>query len=548
MKIFKSPTYLFLFAIILVAAFLRFWQLGSVPVGITHDELGYVYNSYSIAETGKNVFGEPLPFLTWLNVGGFPFLPVPIYISVPFFWLFGLSAFVGRLPSALLGILDVFLLYILVKQIFNKTSLALLSALFLAISPWHLHLSRSAYDPNFALFFYLLGVVLFIYEVKRKKFPIFSSAAMFLAVFSYRGMNPIFPVLVVVLAWYGIAMLKMSRKQAVAFFIGVSLVALSIVSVILINGKAYTAEARIWDDPKMQENIDTQIREAQGPLFIRRLFLNKPMYVVNKLRENYVKAYSPEFLYLYTEPNKIYSIWSRGRIYFLDIAFVILGVAYLYKLNKHKASFILLLLLIGGLPGMIGGSPYSARNFFLSAIFPIFSAGGVLFLLQNAVVKRLKIILIVVLLTSYMYVVGGYLFDYYGRYALYGGEAWAKSLKDVSLLATDNKNKYDKIIIGQTSFGDFLQYAFYSKIDPILVQDAWRIRKNGGITSFSVENVVFTEACLDDGKEGPPKFLEFKSVLYLVHDGCVNHAAPSAFIKDYFGNTVWKIYNINNEQ
>ena len=168
-----------------------------------------------------------------------------------------------------------------------------------------------------------------------------------------------------------------------------------------------------------------------------------------------------------------------------------------------------------------------------------------MFLLQNVVFKRLKIIFIVLLVTSYTYAFGSYLFDYYGRYALYGGEAWAKSLKDMSLLIADNKKKYDRIIIGQTSFGDFLQYAFYSKIDPIRVQDAWRERKKGREISFSADNVVFTQACFDNGKEGVPSFEEFRSVLYVVHEDCVNRAVPNAFIKDYFGNNVWKIYILN---
>lgn len=540
-----NKKYLLLLTILICAALLRFWQLGIVPVGVTHDELGYIYNSYSIAKTGRNVFGEFLPFLTWLNIGGFPFLPVPIYFSIPFFWLFGLSATVGRLPSAILGTLDVFLLYILVKQIFKKTSLALLSALFLAISPWHLHLSRSAYDPNFALFFYLLGIVIFIYEVRSKKLPIFSVVAMFFAIFSYRGMNPIFPVLITALVWYGISFLNMSRKQLVVFFISVGFVVLSIVSVVLINGRAYAAEARIWDDPKIQENIDTQIREAQGSLFVRRLFLNKPMYVVNKLRENYIRAYSPEFLSLYTEPSKIYSIWSRGRIYFLDLFFIILGVVYLFKINKNSASFIILLTLISGFPGALGGFPYSARNFFLSAILPIFSAAGVLFLMYNSFLRKLKIVVIAVIVLSYAYLLGSYLFDYYGRYAFYGGEAWAKSLKDISSLITENKKKYDKIIIGQASFGDFIQYAFYSKISPLDVQNAWRQRIKDKNPSFSFSNVVFTTPCFDNKKEMLSSFNKFKSVLYIVHQGCVNYATPSALIKDYPGNTVWKIYDIN---
>lgn len=531
-----------LLCIIIFAAFLRFWQLGVVPPGVTHDELGYIYNAYSISQTGNNVFGERLPFLTWLNPGGFPFLPVPIYLTVPFFWVLDISATAGRLPSALLGTIDVFLLYILVRLLFKKDYLALLCAFFLAISPWHLHFSRSAYDPNFALFFYLLGIVVFFYEIKRKKLPIFSSLSFFLAIFSYRGMNIIYIPIVILLAWYSLKAFKISRRQGIVFLISSGVVVLFFISVIVVNGKKYFTEALLWNDPKMQAEIDTQIREAQGPVFIRRLFLNKPMYVLNKLRENYIRAYSPEFLFLYTEPSKIYSIWSRGRIYFIDILFVILGIGYLYKRNRTAASFVMGLMLIGGLPGMFGSFPYSARNFFLSAIFPVFSAAGVFFLFNTLFARKLKVFGIGILVFVYGYLLGSYLFDYYGRYALYGGEAWAKSLKDLSLKVIENKQKYSKIIAGTVSFGDLIQYAFYSKINPLDVQNAWKNRDPVG--TFSIGTVTFTERCLDNGKERPPAFKEFRSVMYIVHPECNRLAAPAEVIRDYPGNVVFKIYKI----
>lgn len=535
-----------LFAILFVASFLRFWQLGIVPVGVTHDELGYIYNSYSISQTGKNVFGEFLPFLTWMSKGGWPFLPIPIYFSIPFFWLFGLSATVGRLPSALLGVMDLLLLYILVKQIFNKTGLALLAAFFLAISPWHLHFSRSAYDPNFALFFYLLGIVVFIYEIKCKKLPLFSSLSFLIAIFSYRGTNIILLPLAIALIWYAIAVLKITKKQLVTFSLGILFIVLSVFFTIVVSGKAYIAEAFSVNNTKMQEEIDVFIREAQGPLVIRRLFLNKPMYIINKLRENYLRGYSPEFLFLYTEPSKIYSIWSRGRIYFIDLVFIMLGIVYLYSLNKKAAIFVTLMVLIGGLPGMIGGSPYSARNYLISAFPPIFSAGGIIFLLKNDFLKRIRILIIFILALTYTYLLGSYMFDYYGRYALYGGEAWAKSLKDISLLIADNKKKYDKIIVGQASFGDLIQYAFYTKVNPSDVQKAWRQRQKGANESLSIDSATFTVACLENKTGGMPAFSEYKSVLYIIHDGCIKTATPSGFIKDYAGNTVWKIYGIAN--
>lgn len=531
-----------LLVIIILASVLRLWQLGIVPVGVSHDEMGYIYNAYSISQTGRNVFGEHLPFLTWLNQGGWPFLPVPIYFSAPFFWIFGLSAITGRLSAALLGIIDVFLLYILIKQIFNKSSLALLASFFLAISPWHLHFSRSAYDPNFALFFYLLSIVVFIYEIKKKKLPIISIVFFWLAIFSYRATNILFLPLVLLLIWYGLK-IKINRQQIVVFLFGVLFIICSLVVVIHQNGSKYTAEvSSLLNNPKMQEDIDAWSREAQGPLFLKRLFLNKPMYIINTLRENYIKAYSPEFLFLYTEPSKIYSIWSRGRIYFLDLVFVLLGIAYLYKINKSAASFIVALILIGGFPGMVGGSPYSARNFFTSAFLPVLSASGVLFLIQYASVKQVKIGIIAVLSIAYLYVVSGYLFDYYGRYAFYGGEAWNKSLKDISLVIIDNKQKYDKIIVDSTSFGDFLQYTFYAKINPRIVQKTWKEKTNEYKGSFSFENIVFAQGCVDSTKEQLFPFKNYRKVLYITHENCHTLLKQKGIIKDYFGNTIWKVY------
>lgn len=530
-----------LIVIFFLAAVLRFWQLGFIPAGVTHDEVGYIYNAYSIAKTGKNVFGEFLPFLTWI---GFPFLPVSIYLSAPFYWFFDISATTGRLPSALLGVLDVVLVYLIVKQLFKKSALSLLSALFLAISPWHLHFSRSAYDHNFALFFYLLAIVTFLWEAKKKRIPVISLIAFALAIFSYRGMNVIFIPLVLTLLWYGIKVIKISSTQVIVFLIGIGFIALSLLSVIALHGRAYLiAEGSILSDSKMQEEIDIQIREAAGPLSIKRIFLNKPMYIVNKLRENYIKAYSPEFLFLYTEPNNIYSIWSRGRIYFVELLFIILGIAYLYKSNKNAALFVTCMVLIGGLPGMLG-SPYSARNFFMSAFLPILSGGGIVFLLT--ILKRWKTILMCSFIVAYLYLVGGYLFDYYGRFALYGAEAWAKSIKDVSFLIREEKDNYNKVVVGQASFGDFLEYAFYSKTHPTQVQSTWKNRSEEGKTlSFSFGNINFTNKCLDNGEGGLPSFEGMKPVLYFVREDCMKFATPSGIIRDYNRNTIWKFYSIH---
>ena len=519
--------------VILLGALLRFFKLGDVPPGLTLDEMGNVFNSYSISQTGKNVFGETLPFLTWMVPNGFPFMPTSIYTSVPVFWLFDLNSVTARLIPAILGILDIFLVYALALLVFKNRIFALLSAFFLAISPWHLHFARSAYDHNFALFFYLLGTVLFIYEVKKKRLPIFSIISFLLAVFSYRGMSIIAFPLFIALFWYGWKGLSATRRQLMIFLLGSLFVIFCVLGVSLKYGRSYTAEGQLlFANPEMQTYLDTQIREAEWPLTLRRFFLNKPTYILNKFRENYLRGYSPEYLFLYTEPLQIYSIWSRGRIYFIDVAFIILGVAFLFAQKKKEAIFITALLLIAGLPGGIGGFPISARNFFMSAILPIFTAGGMLFLYQQNVFRKTKKLLVIAFILLYGYALSSYLFDYYGRYSKIGGESWGKSFKDLSFKILENKDKYGKIVIGPTTHGDFIQFAFYAKLSAEDVQKTWlkSPRLHGG--PFIYRNIQFVPECVVKKEE---------SVLFITPDNC-RKEKPIETIKDSFGNDIWKLY------
>lgn len=529
-----------LISIIFLAAFLRFYKLGIVPVGVTNDELGYIFNAYSLAKTGRNIFGEFLPFLTWITPAGWPFLPVPMYLIVPFFKLVPLSATTGRLPFVILGVLDVVLIFILVRLVSKKDNLAFLSALFLAISPWHTFFSRSAYDTNVAVFFYFLGIVLFLWEVKKKRLPIFCSLSFWLAVFSYRGMTPLFFFLIPLLAWYGAKFLKMNRQQLLAFIVGVGIIILSLAVVIQKGGSKYVAEALI-DKAKMQEEIDLRIRQAQGPLLLRRVFLNKGTYILQKLKDNYLDSFSPGFLFLRGEGNQVYSIWSRGKLYSLDAVFILLGIYYFLILGGQLAVLLILLLLISGIPGMFGGPPYSARNLFASVIFPIFTAGGVIFLINKISKQWLKFFLVGIVVLGYLYLFGSFLFDYYGRYALYGAEPWFKSLKEMSFVIEENKTQYDKIMVVSGAYGDLIQYAFWGKINPQLVQQAWQTQDEN---SYYLGKVSFEKKCLEEKAKNPWLiFGKDKKTLGIVREGfCYNQATPSAYIKDFYGNPVWKIY------
>src|SRR5690242_17248270 len=100
-----------LILILLIASVLRLYSLSSIPGSLNQDEAALGYNAYSLVTTGADEHGKFLPFT--LQSFGDGKLPVYSYITIPSILLFGLNEFSTRLPSALSGIISVFLVYLI---------------------------------------------------------------------------------------------------------------------------------------------------------------------------------------------------------------------------------------------------------------------------------------------------------------------------------------------------------------------------------------------------------------------------------------------------
>ena len=216
-----------LLVIILIAAFLRLYRLESVPPSLYWDEVSLGYNAYSILRTGHDEYGRFLPLTNFAAFGDYK-PPGYIYATVPSIAIFGLNEFAIRFPSAFFGILTVLLTYLLTKKLFEKSNvsghpfdklrmtlspskgqlsvvkgeaIALLSAFFLAISPWHLQFSRGAFEANLGLFFSTLGIYLFLRFAKDNTLWIFFSVLSFLAaMYTFTGQRLFVPFILLVLA------------------------------------------------------------------------------------------------------------------------------------------------------------------------------------------------------------------------------------------------------------------------------------------------------------------------------------------------------------
>ena len=156
-----------LFFILLFFLITRLYQIESVPASLYWDEASLGYNAYAILTTGHDEHGERFPITRFIAFGDYK-PPGYIYAAVPAIFLFGLTEFAVRFPSAVSGILMVVLTYVLVLKLFSNQKAALLSSLLLAISPWSLQLSRAAFEAHLAAMLNLAGITSFVYCRKKK--------------------------------------------------------------------------------------------------------------------------------------------------------------------------------------------------------------------------------------------------------------------------------------------------------------------------------------------------------------------------------------------
>ncbi len=146
--------HLALATILAIGAGLRLYAFPRIPNGLNQDELSAAYESFSLLSRGTDRWGYQWPayFLSWgsgQNV-------LQSYLEIPAVRIFGLSPLGVRIVPLLFGLATITLLYIYVRRLYGPRP-ALLATFVLAISPWHVMLSRWALESNLLPFFLLLG-------------------------------------------------------------------------------------------------------------------------------------------------------------------------------------------------------------------------------------------------------------------------------------------------------------------------------------------------------------------------------------------------------
>ena len=473
-----------LIIIIVLAFLLRFWKLDTYPA-FNADEAALGYNAYSLILTGKDEHGNswPVHFRSFndFKPGGY------VYLILPFVKVFGLNEWSVRSPNAILGVGTVYVLYLLTLALFKDKRLSLISALFLAISPWHIHFSRGGWEVNTAAFFMLFGVYLFIKFIKNKqslplrgnnwKNLLFSFISFGISLYTYHSARLIVPLLglgILVIYWKELDIFKNLKKYLIYFLLFLLFLSPLIYDFTKGSVSSRVAGVGLFADPGPISRIEEQRTEhGNFKSLPARVIHNKFVNFGLAFLENWSEHYHGLFLFLSGDDIQRNKVPETGQMYLLDAVWLAIGLLWTVKNIKDKGvQFVLYWLIIAPMAAALTfQSPHALRAQNMVIPLVIISSLG----LNQAINwiysrKRYAQIFIIglVIVISWSYV--RYLHMYWVHMSKEYPYSSQYGVKELVTYLKENNKTYKDIIITDRYDQPYILYLFYTKYDPAKFQ------------------------------------------------------------------------------
>lgn len=503
MKYFKKYSlHIFLVFLFIASFLLRVVSLPSFPPGFHFDEVNAGYNAYSLLQTGNSVRNGPWPL--YLDTFG-DYRPMGIvYIMMPSIAIFGLTEFAVRFPIALIGSLSPLLLFFLVRRLTKNVYLAGIAAAFLAISPWHITLSRATSEAVLAVF--MAMVIVYIFSRLMEKGGITWAVLLYLFMaLSYISYHPInlflllfFPFMIVIF-WKELGQKQLTRRLAIGVFI-LYLIFPFLTGIMFGNSTGRLNQVVSVYSQEEQKHLQKQLVEEghTGNIFIARFFHNKVVNATFELSERYAAYFSPQFLIFSGGLPKRYVTPDVGLINIVELLGLFLLFLPAAPIEKKKIFYLFLAwLLIGPLAAAIttDDHPNTSRAIMMIPALQVLAAYGFIRVF-DLVPKKAR---------SAFFIGGGlvvvigiwHLFYFLHQYAIH--EKYYQWL-DRSFPAKEITQKLNQIdrnkkIIVTTNFLDPEMFVFfYNRIDPKIAQQIYAGRQHKD--SKTLFNYTFVdEAC-----------------------------------------------------
>lgn len=420
-------------AIILIFTFiLRVIYLNEIPNGFFTDEASNAYDAYSVLHTLKDQYGK---FLPWYFKSANDYREgLYIYIMFPFIKIFGLNPLGARIISSIIGTLTVLVTYYLSKEIFNQ-KVGLLSSLFLAIIPWHIHFSRVTFRAILVPFLFCLGLLFFIKSFKYPKYLIVSSFTFAVSIYTYNSARlfiPLFLIGLVTIYWKHLWVNK--NLTIISFIIFLTIFFPQLIHQLSPEGMARANTVGIKTD-------------------------------ISIVFRNYLSYFNPKFLFFEGDPSPRHTVNKVAGLFVFQLPLLILGIVSLTReINPYK-SVILLWLVLYPIPAAFISADSAVRTLVVTPLFSIISAYTI-FKIIDIFNKKYQYIVTCLMISILVSNVAIFCKRYFIEYPGWHTDVWLSTLGETISYA--NQTSYECIVYSNNAYGNYayILIPFFTQILP----------------------------------------------------------------------------------
>lgn len=430
------------FLILLVGVFFRLYKIGSVPFGLNHDT--------ALGGLVAMDIWQKLPYYIPYYHGWVSGTFYHYYLGLNFY-LFGVNASTLILASVAIGVFTLPIFYLLARKLQDKLS-ATFSLFFLAISGWHITMSKAGWTVILTPFIQCLFFLSFYLALTKNslRFWIFSGITLALALNTYEAARITVIIFLVVFIFWACKnklKIKLILPKLVIFSLVFMIFIYPLFDFAIHNWKSYNSRAnflfvgnRIKETNSLTPLVDN-LKISFGMLHSRAngddFFINEPLL------------------------EKI-----PGYFFFFGLIYLI------FNLKKLESFFILSWFFLGFIPGVLT-VPNGNHDFtILPPLYLIIGQGAstVIILFQKFAARYIKFgyaILILILIFSVT--------DAYNQYLSPSRrEIWGfyPETTIAAKFMNQNKNKFEFYLIDNYP-RDALTFLTYSGGDPFHKNYTW---------------------------------------------------------------------------
>lgn len=468
-----------LILIIIVASGLRIWELGKIPSSPDWDEAALGYNAYSIMQTGRDEYGKFLPIVLRSFDDYKPALYT--YFAIPSISILGLNVTAVRLPSAVFGILTVLAVFFLVKELFKKENIALLTSFLLAISPWHIQFSRVAFEANVGVALNIFGILFFLKAFKKPWFLFLSSLMWGLSLHVYQSEKVFVPLLIAILiCLFRKEFLTIGKKHIYISLIIFAIIALPLIHFTLSNKQAL-ARAKgvsiLSNSSIIESNTEKLARDRINNDILGLVLDNRRVEFVKYIAGGYLSHLDFNWLFIKGDIARHHAP-GMGLMYLIELPFLLVGIYVLIfgNFSKKVKTFIILWFLIVPIPASVTNDvPHAVRVINFLPILQIATAMGIISVMitisnikYQILNLKIKYLIFSLCFLFFIFNFTYYLNQYFIQQNYFHARYWQYGYENiVSYISTVQKD-YKKIIVSNAATMDqsYIFFLFYLKYDP----------------------------------------------------------------------------------